>query len=66
MERSVIRDKLTPDYAALHPGYKSSFGEQEIEGEGLRRRRGRWRRRRSGARAFAGGRGHRPVIFLTQ
>ena len=21
MERSVIRDRLTPDYAALHPGY---------------------------------------------
>jgi len=23
MERSVIRDRLTPDYAALHPGYKA-------------------------------------------
>jgi hypothetical protein len=22
MERSVIRDKLDPDYAALHPGYQ--------------------------------------------
>jgi hypothetical protein len=23
MERSVIRDRPLPDYAALHPGYKS-------------------------------------------
>src|SRR5262245_34093400 len=26
MERSVIRDRLTPDYAALHPGYWSRDG----------------------------------------
>src|SRR6267378_2565470 len=24
MERSAIRDRLTPDYAALHPGYKAT------------------------------------------
>jgi hypothetical protein len=23
MERSVIRDRLIPDYAALHPGYEA-------------------------------------------
>jgi hypothetical protein len=22
MERSLIRDRLSPDYAALHPGYE--------------------------------------------
>jgi hypothetical protein len=26
MERSVIWDKLTSDYAALHPGYKAAAG----------------------------------------
>jgi hypothetical protein len=25
MERSLIRDRLTPDYAALHPGYKGQW-----------------------------------------
>src|SRR5258708_38629952 len=25
MERSVIRDRLIPDYAALHPGYRISY-----------------------------------------
>jgi hypothetical protein len=26
MERSVIRDRLTPDYAPLHPGYSRKAG----------------------------------------
>jgi hypothetical protein len=27
MERSVIRDRPFPDYAALHPGYKFPAGK---------------------------------------
>ncbi len=65
----------------LHPGYEAaaefcpsykfrrptaSLAEQEIEGESLRRRLSRGRRRRRRARALAGRRWRRTVIFLAQ
>src|SRR5258707_4421088 len=34
MERRVIRDRLTPDYAALHPGYGLSSTLADLGGVG--------------------------------
>jgi hypothetical protein len=35
MERSVIRDRLIPDYAALHPGYQAATSFAPLTPTGL-------------------------------